>query len=338
MTVVVSAGRRWAYIGAARGGTVSIAANIAHSYVPPTGVTAEGWSPNFGAVIGAVFWPVALFVATEILTRVTWPTGYYWQLVKWAGMLPVAAVAALVSYRHLSGLLAFYGEEPIVCILGPLAVDGLMVMATGAILATGTHPHTSSVSAPAVPASATAVPPSAPTPTPSTAPVSDASSVPEPVAPQPDPRPAPQPEPVREKVPSPAAVATRITGADTTGPMGSAVALRKAADRPSPRPRTPGTTSADQLAAPATDSIVTAPEPAQLKLPIVAPDLQARARQVAQQYRTEHGTPITAGQLAIRLKVSSEQASQALAVLGLGPDSPTTATPPVNGKPVRVSR
>ena len=36
MTMHLS-GRRWAYIGAALGGTVSIAANIAHSYVPPTG-------------------------------------------------------------------------------------------------------------------------------------------------------------------------------------------------------------------------------------------------------------------------------------------------------------
>jgi hypothetical protein len=75
-------------------------------------------------------WPVALFVATEILARVAWPSGWVWQLMRWAGMVPVAFVAALVSYRHLSGLLAFYGEEPIVCVLGPLAVDGLMVMAT----------------------------------------------------------------------------------------------------------------------------------------------------------------------------------------------------------------
>src|SRR5215213_3710676 len=144
-------GRRWAYLGAALGGIVSIAANIAHSYVPPHGVTAE-WSPRAGAVVGAVFWPIALFVATEILTRVTWPTGTAWWLLRWTGMLPVAAVAALVSYRHLSGLLRFYGEEPIVSVLGPLAVDGLMVMATGAILATGQPERTTSesVSVPAV--------------------------------------------------------------------------------------------------------------------------------------------------------------------------------------------
>src|SRR5919206_4855374 len=150
MTATVHPGRRWAYLGAALGGTVSIAANIAHSYVPPTGAAVD-WSPNAGAVIGAVFWPLALFVATEILTRVAWPSGRTWWLLRWAGMLPVAAVAALVSYRHLSGLLAFYGEEPLVCVLGPLAVDGLMVMATGAILATGHHQHTHplSISVPA---------------------------------------------------------------------------------------------------------------------------------------------------------------------------------------------
>ena len=77
-TITVSRGRRWAYLGAALGGTVSIAANIAHSYVPPTGATAEDWSPRAGAVVGAVFWPVALFVATEILTRVAWPSGRAW--------------------------------------------------------------------------------------------------------------------------------------------------------------------------------------------------------------------------------------------------------------------
>ena len=40
-----------------------------------------------------------------------------------------------MSYLHLSGLLAHCGEEPNVQIIGPLAVDGLMIMATGALLA-----------------------------------------------------------------------------------------------------------------------------------------------------------------------------------------------------------
>jgi hypothetical protein len=129
-------GRGWAYLGALLGGAVSIAANVAHSYVPPPGAP-PGWAPERGAVIGAMFWPFALFVAIEILARTAWPAGRRWVALRFAGLLPVAVVAAVVSYRHLSGLLAFYGEDPLTATIGPLAVDGLMVMATGALLATG---------------------------------------------------------------------------------------------------------------------------------------------------------------------------------------------------------
>jgi hypothetical protein len=131
-------GRGWAYVGAVLGGSVSIAANVAHSYVPPTGAPAD-WAPQGGAVVGAIFWPVALFVAVEILARVAWPTGRRWTALRFAGLLPVALVAAFVSYKHLAGLLVFYGEDNLTAMLGPLAVDGLMVMATGALLATATR-------------------------------------------------------------------------------------------------------------------------------------------------------------------------------------------------------
>jgi hypothetical protein len=130
------AGRRWAYAGAILGGVVSVAANVAHSYVPPVGSPAD-WSPEPGAVIGAVFWPVAVLVAVEILARVAWPSGRRWVAVRYLGLLPVGLVAAVVSYRHLSGLLAHYGEDALTVTIGPLAVDGLMVMATAALLATG---------------------------------------------------------------------------------------------------------------------------------------------------------------------------------------------------------
>ena len=128
-------GRGWAYGGAALGGLVSILANVAHSYVPPAGAGA-GWVPQPGAVIGAVFWPVALVVALEVMARTAWPCERRWVAVRWLGLLPVALVAAVVSYRHLSGLLTFYGEDGLTATVGPLAVDGLMVMATGALLAT----------------------------------------------------------------------------------------------------------------------------------------------------------------------------------------------------------
>jgi hypothetical protein len=128
-------GRGWAYAGILLGGGASVTANIAHSFVPPTHAGPD-WTPPVGAVAGATFWPIALFVAVEILARTPWPTGTRWAALRYVGLLPVASVAAVVSYRHLSGLLGFYGEEPLTATLGPLAVDGLMVMATGALLAT----------------------------------------------------------------------------------------------------------------------------------------------------------------------------------------------------------
>ncbi|HET9518815.1 MAG TPA: hypothetical protein VFO77_13930, partial [Actinoplanes sp.] len=151
----------------------------------------------------------------------------------------------------------------------------------------------------------------------------------------------PRPEsPAAREVPTPAQVAARLTPAPASTPA------RPDADRPvsastsKPRPTKPAsTTTAPTLAAPATNTSVTEPEPAQLPLPYAVPaDLLARADQAARQYRTEHGTPITAGQLAARLRVNSELAAQALAVLDLGPNTPTTKIPAVNGSPVKATR
>ncbi|MFC5941991.1 DUF2637 domain-containing protein [Micromonospora harpali] len=142
-------GRGWAYVGVILGGVVSIAANVAHTYLPkpPDGVPAgwapdPGWSPSPLAVALSVFWPVALFVAVEILTRIPWGEGVSSVVARVAGVLPVAVVAAVVSYRHLSGLLEHFGEDPLTIAIGPLAVDGLMVMASAALLVTNRRSRT----------------------------------------------------------------------------------------------------------------------------------------------------------------------------------------------------
>ncbi|MEU8051786.1 DUF2637 domain-containing protein [Micromonospora haikouensis] len=142
-------GRGWAYGGVILGGVVSIAANVAHTYLPkpPDGAPAgwvpdPGWSPSPLAVALSVFWPVALFVAVEILTRIPWGEGVSSVVARVAGVLPVAVVAAVVSYRHLSGLLEHFGEDPLTIAIGPLAVDGLMVMASAALLVTNRRSRT----------------------------------------------------------------------------------------------------------------------------------------------------------------------------------------------------
>ncbi|MEV5819917.1 DUF2637 domain-containing protein [Micromonospora haikouensis] len=142
-------GRGWAYVGVILGGVVSIAANVAHTYLPkPPDGTPLGWAPDPGwspsplAVALSVFWPVALFVAVEILTRIPWGEGFSSVVARVAGVLPVAVVAAVVSYRHLSGLLEHFGEDPLTIAIGPLAVDGLMVMASAALLVTNRRSRT----------------------------------------------------------------------------------------------------------------------------------------------------------------------------------------------------
>lgn len=176
-------GRGWAWFGFALGITASIAANVAHSYIPkpPDGLSEsareawqppDDWSPEPGAVVSAMFWPIAVFCMVEVLARVPWPSGRLWAWLRYGGALPVALVAALVSYRHLAGLLGHYGEDPVTVLVGPLAVDGLMVVCSSALLATGkvrraamsaTEPATDTPTAPQV----------ADTDTPTSGPVAD---------------------------------------------------------------------------------------------------------------------------------------------------------------------
>lgn len=164
------------------------------------------------------------------------------------------------------------------------------------------------------------------------------TSDPSPSSPDGDPTaPAPGPVAAEPKTPTPADVADRITKPRTTIPAPATVA--GPVPRPTrTRPTGPGT-PARTLAPSTADTHVTESDAAQLSLPVVPGDLLTRAAQVAEEYRTEHGTPITPGQLAVRLKVTSEQAAQALAVLNLGPDSPTKPIPTVNGhRPARATR
>lgn len=149
--------------------------------------------------------------------------------------------------------------------------------------------------------------------------------------------PAPTPDrvPTQAPIPSPAVVATRITPstpaslrptpAPVPGPAASTTRTRISTQK----------TTAKPLPASSTDPQVTATEPVQLALPMVAPALLDRASEVARQYRTEHGTRITPGQLAVRLRVTTEQANHLLQALDNAPAMPDST---VNGRPIKATR
>ncbi|MFD0600078.1 FtsK/SpoIIIE domain-containing protein [Catellatospora coxensis] len=153
---------------------------------PPAGAPAD-WQPMPGAVVGSIVWPVILFVAIEILVRVAWPLGRQWAVLRFGGMIPVALVAGVVSYRHLSSLLTYYGEDRLVSALGPLAIDGLMIMATGALLVIGHRTSTPVQDASPTPEpvpDARRRPQDVPAPSPTSLPVPDERSPHVPAVPQ----------------------------------------------------------------------------------------------------------------------------------------------------------
>lgn len=118
-------GKTWATIGFWLGITTSIAANIEHAHLV---------SGAFGALLTAAFWPVALLISLEVITRVSWPPGQRWAILRWCGLTTVALIAALASYAHMAALLGTY-DEGWLARIEPLAVDGLMVVCSTALLA-----------------------------------------------------------------------------------------------------------------------------------------------------------------------------------------------------------
>ena len=247
-----------------------------------------------------------LFIAVEIFARTNWPHGWSWHLLRWAGLLPVAGVAAFVSYRHLSGLLAHYGEERVICIVGPLAVDGLMIMATGALMAGGRVARTTAhglTTSPALEQSPVRSPVHATIPAPRPARIVASAAAPAPVAP-----PVPAPAPVA--APTPAVVKTRVQ------------ARREARDRRPRRLEPLPTSLSPQWTQPG-------------QSPNVSPGQLAKARHIVAAHQQETATVISAGELAVRMRCSTEQASRLLAALkGASAPSKPSRDNARNGKPV----
>lgn len=114
--------------------TVSVAANVAHIWFV---IRPDGQAALYAAMILAAFWPLALAVSVEVISRVGYPKGWGWALARFGGIGAVGAVAAVVSYLHMHSLLNHFGEMRVSAIVGPLGVDGLLIVGGFALFAIG---------------------------------------------------------------------------------------------------------------------------------------------------------------------------------------------------------
>lgn len=157
-------GKLVAWVSFIFGSLVSIAGNVLASRIPPAGAVPD-WQPSMAAQIGAAVWPIALLLAVEVLSRVRWPAGAWWTVARYGGVVGVALGSAAISYGHIRAVLISWGYDSISAGVGPLVLDGLMVVAGFAVLATSTHHQAAGSTAAA--SSPTVVPVPDPVPVPS---------------------------------------------------------------------------------------------------------------------------------------------------------------------------
>lgn len=99
------------------GVAASVAANVLHARPNPVSQVIAAWPP------------LALLLTVELVSRV--PVGRRWLgAVRVAATVVIAGIAGWVSYWHMSGVAARYGETASSAYLLPISVDGLIVVAS----------------------------------------------------------------------------------------------------------------------------------------------------------------------------------------------------------------
>lgn len=109
---------RWAvratlFVGVA----ASVAANVLHAEPNPISQTIAGWPP------------LALLLTVELVSRVPVHRRSL-AVLRVLATVVIAGIAAWVSYWHMSGVAARYGETDASPYLLPISVDGLIVVAS----------------------------------------------------------------------------------------------------------------------------------------------------------------------------------------------------------------
>jgi len=132
--VPVSAGARFvAWLGFVFGSVMSVAANVLHAWLPAQERPA-GWSPGIAPQVGSAVWPIGLLLSVEVLSRVPWAPGFWWALARYGGAGTVALGSAVISYGHLHEVLLAWDYGTLGAAVGPLVLDGLMVVSGFALL------------------------------------------------------------------------------------------------------------------------------------------------------------------------------------------------------------
>lgn len=119
------------------GVAASVAANVLHARAHPVSQMIAAWPP------------LALLLTVELISRVPVHRRSL-AAVRLAATAAIAGIAAWVSYWHMAGVAARYGETGAAAYLLPLSVDGLVIVASVSLIeiagrirtATSPHPRT----------------------------------------------------------------------------------------------------------------------------------------------------------------------------------------------------
>lgn len=109
---------RWAVRATlALGVAVSVTANVLHAREDPIAQAIAAWPP------------LALLITVDLVSRVPVHRRAL-GAVRIGATFAIAAIAAFVSYGHMAGVAARFGESGLVPYLLPLSVDGLVIVAS----------------------------------------------------------------------------------------------------------------------------------------------------------------------------------------------------------------
>ena len=135
-------GRGWAYAGAILGGAVSVAANVAHSYIPPD----AGWptgppvAPRSARSARRCSGRSRCWSRSRSSPGSRGRRGGGGPRFGSAGCCRSPWSPRSCPTGTCPDCSAHYGEDAMTSHVGPLAVDGLMILATAALLATSARP------------------------------------------------------------------------------------------------------------------------------------------------------------------------------------------------------